>query len=297
MLTDKFLSKASEYGILEETQNLINGVKNQKFENKTIAKKQTGVSYLLGIDSSYKTQKGSKVNYLTGILYLAAANNSGVNICPSATDGCKKACLFFTGRAAFLSKNQKISNVNKCRFLRTVLFFVNRSYFMDWLFYEIKRAQVKANKENKKLAIRLNGTSDINIKTFKNSEGINVLDKFENIQFYDYTKLVKQLDNVRINYDVTFSYGGFSNLVDVVDCLEKGIRVSIPFDLKDFGGLPETFMNVPIVNGDETDLTFLAPSNVVWGLKFKTPHKRNVNEDDKKNDFLMTKKRKMVIES
>lgn len=42
-----------------------------------------------------KTVKGEALGYLTGILYLAPANASGrMNVCPSATAGCMKACLF-----------------------------------------------------------------------------------------------------------------------------------------------------------------------------------------------------------
>jgi hypothetical protein len=41
-----------------------------------------------------KTRKGEKLGILTGILYLAPANESGVmNTCASSTPECRHACL------------------------------------------------------------------------------------------------------------------------------------------------------------------------------------------------------------
>jgi hypothetical protein len=141
------LDKAETFGIQGETEQLFNNVIGATFTNRANAKNLTGVSYLLGIDSSAKTVKNQKYNYLSGILYLAAADNSGVNICPKATEGCAKACLFFTGRAAMKSEKEIISNVNRARFLKTALFFANRPFFMDWLFAEIESLIRKAKRE------------------------------------------------------------------------------------------------------------------------------------------------------
>ena len=39
-----------------------------------------------------KTSKGEEMGYLTGILYMAPADIvNGINVCPFASDGCKKA--------------------------------------------------------------------------------------------------------------------------------------------------------------------------------------------------------------
>ena len=47
---------------------------------------------LLSIGSDAKTVKGQKYNYSTAILYLASAKQSGFNVCPSASEQCKKDC-------------------------------------------------------------------------------------------------------------------------------------------------------------------------------------------------------------
>jgi hypothetical protein len=299
-IQDKIIQKAKGFGIGEEAKSLFQNVKGATFTTKADAKKRTGVSYLLGIDSSAKTVKNQKKGYLSGILYLAAADNVGVNICPSATDGCKKACLFFTGRASMISKGQNISMVNKSRFLKTALFFANRQFFMDWLFSEIESLIRKANRENVIPVVRLNGTSDINLKTFKNTKGELILDKFSDIQFYDYTKMSSQLKNVtdNYNYDVTFSYGGFSNLFQVFEAATNGNRISVPFVKEQFGGqFPNTFLGLPVINGDENDLTFLAPKNSVYGLKVKqVSKKKDAQPEILQNDFFITKYRYEKIE-
>ena len=50
---------------------------------------------LLSIDTNAKTVKGQKQGYLTGILYMAPSDISGVNLCPMAKIAqCEKACLY-----------------------------------------------------------------------------------------------------------------------------------------------------------------------------------------------------------
>ena len=50
---------------------------------------------ILGIDTNAKTIKGQKKGYRTAITYLAPSDASGViNTCPSASKGCRAACLF-----------------------------------------------------------------------------------------------------------------------------------------------------------------------------------------------------------
>ena len=71
---------------------------------------------LLSIDTNAKTIKGQKRGYITGILYLAPSNESGVmNTCPNASKGCRAACLFTAGRGAF--DNVRQARINKTLWL------------------------------------------------------------------------------------------------------------------------------------------------------------------------------------
>ena len=49
---------------------------------------------LLNFDNNAKTIKGQKKGYKTAILYLAPHIQSGFNVCPQASKGCSKSCLY-----------------------------------------------------------------------------------------------------------------------------------------------------------------------------------------------------------
>ena len=68
---------------------------------------------LLNIDNNAKTVKGQKYGYMTAVLYLAPSNESGFNVCPMASQGCKKACLYTSGHGAFSNVQQ--GRINKTR--------------------------------------------------------------------------------------------------------------------------------------------------------------------------------------
>jgi hypothetical protein len=57
---------------------------------------------LLSEGADAKTVKGRKYGWMTGILYLAPANESGmgVNLCPMASPECRKACLYGAGMSS-----------------------------------------------------------------------------------------------------------------------------------------------------------------------------------------------------
>lgn len=251
------------------------------------AKERTALSYVVGYNASTKVEKGTKKSYDTAIMYLAPAMNSGINMCPTATEGCKKACLFTAGRARtyFTAHKRPISDVNWARLRRTWLFKVNPSFYKKWMELDIQRAKGTSQRKGHTLTVRLNGTSDIKIGVFG-----QILNKFSDIQFYDYTKVWSQLDNTEKfkNYAVAWSFANsneFGNFANTYKALELGYRASVCFDLDSFGGeFPKTFMGKEVVNGDETDLIFLTPENCILGLNFKK------NGSDKtENRFIVTK--------
>ena len=283
---ESMYTKAVEYGIETEFLKFVDRVDGAKFINANKAYALTGISYIMGINSSAKVIKGIKKDYLTGIVYLAAAKNSGVNTCPKATKGCEKACLFNSGRASIVNDSMNISKVNKGRFFRTVLYYVNRQYFMDWLNFDIKTLKRKGIRENKNVAVRLNGTSDILISQFKVND-VSLLELHNDVQFYDYTKILKQLElsSKYNNYHVTFSYGGVSNLEDTLIAIEKGFNVSVVFDSANF---PKSYFGKPVINADETDLRFLDEKGVICGLKLKTPvASKKFKKEQLNNDFVV----------
>jgi len=250
-----------------------------KFTTISAAKKSTGLSYLGSIASSSKIAKGLKYNEMTYILYLAPAEQSGYNTCPMSTEECRTACLTESGHNRI---DVKKNNINKARIKKTKLFFEQREFFMGWLVNEIYSAWQKAINAGFRFSVRINGTSDIDLTTFKYN-GMNILELFDTVQFYDYTKVAKRfkmLDKYP-NYDLTYSFSGHNML----QCLEllnnnKG-RVAMVFEGKQ---LPTSFMGYKVIDGDEYDMRYLDEQGVIVGLKFKLVRNKI---DTKANKFII----------
>lgn len=238
--------------------------KQLQYTSKNKATKETGLSYLGSTVSNTKMRKSKKSNYNSYILHLLPANKSGYNICPKASIGCKSACLNTSGRARV-----NYNTIMSSRLLKTWLFFANREYFMQFLIDEIESAINKSKKYNKKLSVRLNGTSDLMMEQFKINNK-NILQLFPNIEFYDYTKIYKKLEkNNYSNYHLTFSFSG-DNMNECFKALENGYQVAVPFLIGEKEDLPQTFMGYEVCDADKDDLRFL-DSKQIAGLRIKKP--------------------------
>ena len=231
---------------------------------------------LLSINQDTKTIKGLKKGYLTGIMYLAPYTIGGKNICPFAkAAGCIDACLNTAGRGIF-------NNVQQARLNRTKLFHSDINAFMNKLAVEIEALEKTAIKNGLIPVVRLNGLSDINWEDIRfNYEfihnkirSVTIFELFSDIQFYDYTKNPNR-DQLPKNYDLTFSYSNkpeFKKFNDIA--IKKKMRLAAVFSDQN---LPAYFMGLPVLNGDESDLTFLAPKNTILGLYAKGKAKKDVS--------------------
>ena len=145
---------------------------------------------------NYKTRKGEKYGWKTYGIHLAPYNLSGKNVCSSASAGCSAACLNTAGRGSMHS-------VQDARVKKTRRFFEDRNGFLSQLFKEIKSSIKSATKKELKSCFRLNLTSDILWERL-------VVEKFPQVQFYDYTKHLKRFvrfleGKLPSNYHLTFS--------------------------------------------------------------------------------------------
>lgn len=218
---------------------------------------------LIGV-SSAKTQKGEKLGYLTGILYLAPAKISGFEVCPNRSPGCTAACLYVSGRGAFNSV--QTARINKTKYFRS-----NNAEFMYNLVKDIQSLIRKAKRENMVPCIRLNGTSDLPIENFKH-EGKRILDLFPDVQFYDYTKSYKRMiqylnGGLPSNYQLTFSLSE-DNLLNALNVLNLGGNVAAVFADLD-RAIVDGWNGYKVINADKHDLRFLDAKNVICGLSFK----------------------------
>jgi hypothetical protein len=201
------------------------------------------------------------------------AKQSGVQLCAmAATAGCEKGCLFKAGRGA-------MNSVMLSRLRKTLFFNQYPELFMHQLHNELIRERAKAKRKGYKLIVRLNGTSDIRWENIAVSGYANIMQAVPDIQFYDYTKLANR-KNVPANYDLTFSYSGVPAYAPyVAKAVAKGDRIAVVFrnraivDAMLANG--ETFLGLPIVDGDNSDIRHLEPKGVIVALYAKGPARKD----------------------
>ena len=230
---------------------------------------------LLGIDTNAKTIKGEKYGIKTAILYLMPAMGSGVQLCANAKiAGCEKPCLFTAGRGA-------MSNVMLSRLRKTLYFNQYREQFMAQLSRELTLEKAKAKRRGYKLVVRLNGTSDIRWENIKLPliNAPTIFDLHNDVQFYDYTKLANR-KNVPANYDLTFSYSGVEAYQPfVAKAVANGERIAVVFRDRAIVNAMlannETFLGLPVVDGDDTDIRHLDPKGAIVALYAKGKARRD----------------------
>jgi hypothetical protein len=237
-------------------------MKNFKYENLHKAKKLLGISYLGSVNLTAKHAKAFNYDELVYTLYLSPANTSGYEVCPKRTKECTVACLHESGYNRIDVKENKINN---SRIVKTKLFFENREFFMSILIDEIKSTYLKALNQDYTFSIRLNNVSDINPERFR-TRNLNILEIFPEVQFFDYTKVLSRIKLLEKypNYDLTFSYSG-ENWDECLEALKNNVRVAVVFKDK----IPEEYRGIQVINGDDYDMRYKDPKNVLVGLKFK----------------------------
>jgi len=171
---------------------------------------------LLNIDANPKTVKGQKRGYMTAVLYLAPWKLSGFQVCAMAElANCIFDCLNTAGRGGMARNDAevmevdghiiKLNAIQKARIARTRLLMLDRAAFMARIADEIRAAKRKADKLGLTLVVRLNGTSDLRWEDIE-WNGKTLFEWFNDIQFYDYTKLPNRKVSHIANYHLTYSF-------------------------------------------------------------------------------------------
>ena len=213
--------------------------------------------------SNTKILKGSGRGYMSFILHLAPAASSGREVCPKRSPGCTAACLNTAGHG-------KMHKVQAGRLRKTLMYHEDRAGFMDQLIWDINAGRRKADREGVTPVFRLNGTSDIPWERVRVARK-NLFEIFPAVQFYDYTKILNRKVSAYPNYHLTFSRSE-NNDRDVARAIAAGMNVAVVFR-----ELPETYLDLPVINADEDDLRFLDPKNVIMGLKAKGRARKDVS--------------------
>jgi hypothetical protein len=225
--------------------------------------------------SNAKTSKGEKIGYLTGVLYLSPAREAGGrNLCPHASQGCLSSCLYTAGRGFF-------DNVKNARLAKTKLFLQSPKAFIELLALDIEALARKAAKMGLVPAVRLNGTSDIQWELLGGELGVNLMERYPQIQFYDYTKnparAVKYATGkMPSNYFLAFSRSE-CNEKGVSEVMQSGGTIAAVFATKKGFELPKTWAGRTVVDGDEHDAIFEHGAGVVIGLRAKGQAKKDTS--------------------
>jgi len=213
---------------------------------------------LLGVSNNAKTIKGDGSEYMTAIMYMkpfkTVFRGKVHNICPMAERaGCHEPCLFSAGRG-------KMKPVQRGRERKTVWYLSDRIGFMDALINDITVFSRRQRKNGVQPCVRPNGTSDIQY------EKTGIMGQFPEVQFYDYTKIVKRAySKLPSNYHLTLSYSEkdpeyAEQVLQAVR--DTGVNAAVVFRKE----LPDTFRGLKVIDGDKDDLRFLDPKGVIVGL-------------------------------
>jgi hypothetical protein len=216
---------------------------------------------MLRLDGSVKVIKGNKYGFRTAILYLAPYTLSGINICAMAGIArCDKVCLNVSGRG-------QMTIVQIARLRKTLFWQQYPEQALAMIKHELALMSARAEREGWTLLVRLNGTSDIRWESY------GIMQAFPNVQFYDYTKLANR-KSVPANYDLTFSYSGVAAFLPYVWIAKNnGMRIAVVYRNRAMVeralANSESFIGLPIVDGDDTDIRHLDPHHAVVALYAK----------------------------
>lgn len=217
-----------------------------------------------------KLAKGTALGYLSVVLHLAPHDLSGVNLCPWASPGCASACLNLSGRGGIMRKGESTNAIQRARLARAQWFLADRPAFLAQLRKEIRAAERKAARLGLKLAVRLNGTSDLPWERI----APELFGEFGGVQFYDYTKAPHRMfERMPRNYRLTFSRSETNRGAVLASVLETSGNVAVVFRDR----IPAEYMGRPVIDGTEHDLRFLDAPGVVVGLRASGKAKRDAS--------------------
>lgn len=225
-------------------------------------------------DGNTKTRKHGE-EYITGGMSLSPKRAGGLeDICTSSSPACVAGCLNETGLGTIFE------SIQIARKAKTVVWLLARQAAKELIIKDVARLQRKADKQGKKLAVRLNMFSDIIFER----EFPEVFTTFPNVQFYDYTKHAERFyssHKLPENYHLTFSMSE-KNHRKAMGILKRGFNVAIVFHNEGkFSGsrasnqvLPKQYKGFRVYDGDKSDMRFDDDKNVVVGLKLKASNNK-----------------------
>jgi hypothetical protein len=228
-----------------------------------------GDGYLLTYESAKLAKGNRERGYLPVILYAAPATSSGANLCAWSTAECRYGCLNTSGYGGINLDASGWNATQAARIRRAALMILDPEGFAAQLIREVKAASRKAEREGLRLAVRMNGTTDVAWHRVA-SELVAVIQEYATV--YEYTKRPKP-DALEAGIDITYSYPGGDG-VAARRFLQAGARVAVVFDTAKGDALPATWRapwgdTIPVIDGDAHEMRFTDPRGVIVGLRAK----------------------------
>jgi hypothetical protein len=218
--------------------------------------------------------KTKKNNIKSFILYLSPYNQNSFkkNVCANASAGCIKGCLFEAGMGVF-------SNVKKARIAKTDYLLSDKEGFLDQLAKEILYQYAKAKKAGEKIAMRLNGTSDLDFFTLLQKYAqLDVTKLADHVIFYEYTKNINYIKRWEGAPNITYTFSKSENNTSVIPAaIAYGANVAVVFRKE----LPTSYniggVEIPVIDGDQSDIMMLYNKGIILGLKAKGKAKKDTS--------------------
>lgn len=214
---------------------------------------------------SAKAVKGEALGYVTAIAYLAPHTQAHPKtVCPFSTPACREGCLAGSGMGSLPKQMNARAN-------RTRLWREDPQGFLAKLAMEIFDLQMLAGRHDMALAVRINGTSDIDLERYKAPNGLTIMETFPGVQFFDYSKWeIEKRGELPENYHLTYSMAE-DNAAQAAAYLLAGqsVAVVVPDDSHKIGWFMLGDAEINVVDGDEHDLRFLDPPGSLVMLRPK----------------------------
>jgi hypothetical protein len=167
--------------------------------------------------------------------------------------------------------------VQQARKSKTEFWYTQQKSFLFSVCADIWSLREKAQKNNQKLLVRLNGTSDIAWENFEIIPNRTIFSLFPDVQFYDYTKHPsRNLEGKTSgNYDLTYSFSSITpKPISIKGLTNKdNSRVAVVFQRKE--DIPSSFRSWEVIDGDDSDVRHIEPKNVVVALYAKGKAKKD----------------------
>jgi hypothetical protein len=272
---------------------------------------QTGLSsaHVLGLsmlpsDVSYdKSEVQEILQRAPGLYGVRDVRPVRLNTCVRATKDCKSGCLVFSG-------HNLVDDYNTVKKYALLESFVHEpEAFLRLLIEAIEVHRNRSYRADTMPLVRLNVFTDLPWESMVPE----LFEAYRDVQFYDYTKLPGRITPK--NYDITFSFAGTAPNVEAMDSeiRNHGRRVAVVFAAttlrrrkgtpgvlipktptfqrrapgatkrsRHYVPFPPTFMGLPVVDGDVSDMRPYDPAPVFVGLRWKNPRKQNVTMESAK---------------